>query len=109
MTQTPHAMAVRVSFAITAHLPMLLGLRKRFLGNLLATIAFAMLTYSSRAQAPSDRLQQVVKPYVGARVFMGSVLVAKNGKVVFKQELRHGGFVMESPKFSHDSIQCCFD
>src|SRR5215469_17618084 len=46
------------------------------------TIAVAVLAHPSSAQAP-DRFQQVVQPYVDAQMFMGSVLVAKNGKVIF--------------------------
>jgi CubicO group peptidase (beta-lactamase class C family) len=44
-----------------------------------------ILAHTSPAQAPSDPLQQVVKPYVDAQMFMGSVLVAKNGKVIFSK------------------------
>ena len=50
---------------------------------LLAT-AIAVLTHASSAQAP-DRFQQVVQPYVDAQMFMGSALVAKNGKVIFSK------------------------
>jgi CubicO group peptidase (beta-lactamase class C family) len=39
----------------------------------------------SSAQALPDRLKQVVQPYVDAQMFMGSVLVAKNGKVIFSK------------------------
>src|SRR5262245_33949170 len=52
---------------------------------LLPAIALAVLAHTSGAQATSDRLQQVVKPYVDAQMFMGSVLVAKNGKVIFSK------------------------
>jgi CubicO group peptidase (beta-lactamase class C family) len=34
------------------------------------------------AQVSAERLQQVVEPYVDAQVFMGSVLVAQNGKAL---------------------------
>lgn len=46
-------------------------------------IVLAILAHSSSAQAPADRFQQVVQPYVDAQMFMGSVLVAKEGKAVF--------------------------
>ncbi len=45
-------------------------------------IAIALLSHTSSGQAP-DRFQQVVQPYVDAQMFMGSVLVAKNGNVIF--------------------------
>jgi CubicO group peptidase (beta-lactamase class C family) len=46
-------------------------------------IAFAFLAGVAAAQAPVERMQQVMQPYVDAQVFMGSVLVAQNGKVLF--------------------------
>jgi CubicO group peptidase (beta-lactamase class C family) len=45
----------------------------------------AALAHTSSAQAPRDRFQQALKPYVDAQMFMGNVLVAKNGKVIFNQ------------------------
>lgn len=44
-----------------------------------------MLAPSSGAQALGDRLQRIVQPYVDAQMFMGSVLVAKGGKIVFSK------------------------
>jgi CubicO group peptidase (beta-lactamase class C family) len=55
--------------------------------RLILTMAIAVLAQTSRAQAP-DRFQQVMQPYVDAQMFMGSVLVAKDGKVVFSKS--HG-------------------
>jgi len=52
--------------------------------GVLLTIAIAILSCPSSAQAP-DRFQQVVQPYVDAQMFMGSVLVAKNGKAIFSK------------------------
>jgi CubicO group peptidase (beta-lactamase class C family) len=51
----------------------------------LPTIVLAVLAHASSAEAPAERLQQVVQPYVDAQMFMGSVLVAKDGKVVFSK------------------------
>lgn len=51
----------------------------------LPVILLAVLAYATSAQTPSDRLKQVVQPYVDAQMFMGSVLVAKNGKVIFSK------------------------
>ena len=51
----------------------------------LHAIVLALLANTCSAQAPADRLQQVVQPYVDAQMFMGSVLVAKNGKVIFSK------------------------
>jgi len=47
-------------------------------------MAVAVLAQTSSAQAP-DPFQQVMQPYVDAQMFMGSVLVAKDGKVVFSK------------------------
>jgi len=52
--------------------------------GVLLTIAIAALAYTSSAQAP-DRFQQVLQPYLDAQMFMGSVLVAKGGKVLFSK------------------------
>jgi CubicO group peptidase (beta-lactamase class C family) len=51
----------------------------------LPTIVLAILAQASSAQAPADHFQQVVQPYVDAQMFMGSVLVAKDGKAVFSK------------------------
>src|SRR4030095_4909666 len=48
-------------------------------------LSLPMLPDASNAQAPPDRLKQVVQPYVDAQMFMGSVLVAKNGRVIFSK------------------------
>src|SRR6266403_2479207 len=58
---------------------------KRFFRTLLLGAALAVLGHSSSAQAPGDRLQRVVQPYVDAQMFMGSVLVAEDGKVIFSK------------------------
>ncbi|MGC2745345.1 MAG: serine hydrolase domain-containing protein, partial [Candidatus Angelobacter sp.] len=58
---------------------------KRTLRTALPTIVLALLAQASIAQAPFDRFQQVVQPYVDAQMFMGSVLVAKDGKAVFSK------------------------
>jgi CubicO group peptidase (beta-lactamase class C family) len=55
---------------------------KRTFGLAVLTIAFAFMDGVCGAQASAERLQQVVQPYVDAQVFMGSVLVAQNGKVL---------------------------
>jgi CubicO group peptidase (beta-lactamase class C family) len=60
-------------------------LPERTFRRALPTIVLAVLAHAASAQAPADRLQQVVQPYVDANMFMGSVLVAKDGKVVFSK------------------------
>ena len=60
-------------------------LPKRTFRRALPAIAFAVLAHTSSAHAQADRLQQVVRPYVDAQMFMGSVLVAKEGKVLFSK------------------------
>lgn len=47
-------------------------------------IAIAALAHTSPAQTP-DRFQQVVQPYIDAQMFMGSALVARNGRVIFSK------------------------
>ena len=46
---------------------------------------FALLACVCSAQAPVERMQQVVQPYADAQMFMGSVLVAQHGKVLFSK------------------------
>src|SRR5258706_5410698 len=62
-------------------------LPKRLFRTLLLAIALAILAHSSRAQSQRDRdrLQRVVQPYVDAQMFMGSVLVAEDGKIIFSK------------------------
>ena len=48
-------------------------------------LAFAFVTGACSAQMPVDRLERIVQPYVDAQVFMGSVLVAQNGKPLFNK------------------------
>jgi hypothetical protein len=60
-------------------------LPERTLRRALPTIVLAILAHASNAQAPVDRFKQVVQPYVDAQMFMGSVLVAKDGKAVFSK------------------------
>ena len=52
---------------------------------LLTAFALAVLSQPSHPQVLSDRLEHVVKPYADAQVFMGSVMVAKNGAVLFSK------------------------
>jgi CubicO group peptidase (beta-lactamase class C family) len=61
-----------------------MGLPRGPLRGVLLTISIAVLARTSSAQAPA-RFQQVVQPYVDAQMFMGSVLVGKNGKVIFSK------------------------
>jgi CubicO group peptidase (beta-lactamase class C family) len=63
----------------------MMRLPKRAFRTLLPAIALALLAHISSAQDPGDRWQRVVQPYVDAQMFMGSVLVAKGGKVVFSK------------------------
>jgi CubicO group peptidase (beta-lactamase class C family) len=60
-------------------------LPKRLFWAVLLPIAFTIPTQRSTAQAPGDAFQQVVKPYVDAQMFMGSVLVAKEGEIIFSK------------------------
>jgi CubicO group peptidase (beta-lactamase class C family) len=49
------------------------------------TSAFEFWACVCGAQTPAERMQQVVQPYVDAQMFMGSVLVAQNSKVIFSK------------------------
>jgi CubicO group peptidase (beta-lactamase class C family) len=48
-------------------------------------IALALMAGTCSAQAPAERMQQVVQPFADAQMFMGSVLVAHHGKVLFSK------------------------
>jgi CubicO group peptidase (beta-lactamase class C family) len=48
-------------------------------------IAFAVLAGIGNAQAPVERMNKVVQQYADAQMFMGSVLVAQHGKVLFSK------------------------
>ena len=58
---------------------------KRTCKSALPAIVLAVVAYASSAQAPPDGLQAVVQPYVDADTFMGSVLVAKDGKIILSK------------------------
>ena len=58
---------------------------KRYFQLAVLASASAFLAGICNAQSPGERLQQVVQPYVDAQMFMGSVLVAQKGKVLFSK------------------------
>jgi CubicO group peptidase (beta-lactamase class C family) len=45
----------------------------------------ALLANPCSAQALRDEMQRIVQPYVDAQMFMGGVLVAKNGRIIFSK------------------------
>src|SRR5215468_2105962 len=51
----------------------------------LAATFLVLLPSPSTSQELADRMQQVVQPYVDAQMFMGSVLAAKDGKVILSK------------------------
>ena len=51
----------------------------------LPAVVLLLLASPSTAQTLADRMRQVVQPYVDAQMFMGSVLAAKDGKVIFSK------------------------
>src|SRR5207244_67982 len=53
----------------------------------LSTIAILGLSLlaSARAQDPTPRMQQVIQSYVANNTFMGTVLVAKDGKLLINE------------------------
>jgi len=62
-------------------------------------MVLALLANTCSAQIPADRLQQVVQPYVEAQMFMGSVLVAKGGKIVFSKGYGMADLEWDVPNF----------
>jgi len=75
----------RRSVSVLRYNRRIMRLPRQLFRVLLRAIAFAVLAHSSSAQAPSLRFQRVVQPYVDAQMFMGSVLVAENGKIIFSK------------------------
>jgi hypothetical protein len=65
---------------------------------------FAFLAGVCNAQAPVERMQQVVQPYADAQLFMGSVLVAQNSKVLFSKSYGWAGLGVEHTEFVHGEI-----
>src|ERR1044072_1033586 len=55
----------------------------KFLRVALAMVVLAGLAHEPRAQAPPQALQNLMQHYVDAKMFMGSVLVARKGKTIF--------------------------
>src|ERR1044072_2548100 len=49
----------------------------------LAIVVLAGLAQEANAQASAQAFQKVMQPYVDAKTFMGSVLVARKGKTIF--------------------------
>jgi CubicO group peptidase (beta-lactamase class C family) len=70
---------------LSVYNPQMMRLPKRIFRGALPAIVLAVLAYASSAQAPPDRWKQVVQPYVDAQMFMGSVLVAEDGKIIFSK------------------------
>lgn len=52
--------------------------------HLLLAVLFALVTYSSVAQSKKEKMEELMKAYHGFNMFDGSVLVAENGKVIYK-------------------------
>ena len=51
----------------------------------LAMVVLAGFAQEASAQAPAQAFQKVMQPYVDAKMFMGSVLVARKGKTIFNK------------------------
>src|SRR5207302_318552 len=51
----------------------------------LVAVVLVLSLRPSTAQTIADRMQRVVQPYVDAQMFMGSILAAKDGKVIFSR------------------------
>ena len=61
-----------------------MGLSKRSFRHVVFAVVLTVLAGPSSAQTP-ERFNQVIQPYADAQMFMGSVLVAKNEKVIFSK------------------------
>lgn len=57
---------------------------KRSFRHVLLALLLTVLVGPSSGQTP-ERFHQVVQPYAAAEMFMGSVLVAQNGKIIFSK------------------------
>jgi CubicO group peptidase (beta-lactamase class C family) len=51
----------------------------------LMAVVLALCLRPSNAQTIADRMERVVQPYVDAQMFMGSILAAKDEKVIFSK------------------------
>lgn len=51
----------------------------------LAVVVLAGFAEGASAQAPAQVFQKVMQPYVDARMFVGSVLVARKGTTIFNK------------------------
>src|SRR5271154_1621468 len=61
------------------------GLPRRDIRAEFWLIAIAFLIGTCGAQTTAERMDKLVKPYIDAQMFMGSVLVAQRGKVLFSK------------------------
>jgi hypothetical protein len=78
---------------------------KRLFRKLLPAIALAVLAQSSSTQAPGVRFQRVEQPYVDAQMFMGSVLVAKDGKIIFSKSYGMAALEWNVPNSPNSILQ----
>lgn len=53
------------------------------------------ITFASCAQSPATKIQQLLNQYNGYKLFNGAVLVAKDGKVIFKNGVGYANFEWE--------------
>src|ERR1044072_4793764 len=58
----------------------------------LAMVVLAGFAQGAKPQASAQAFQKVMQPYVEARMFMGSVLVARQGKTIFNHGYGISGF-----------------
>ena len=61
------------------------GLPKRDIRAECWLVAFALLIGTCSAQTTAERMDKFMKPYIDAQMFMGSVLVAQHGNVLFSK------------------------
>jgi CubicO group peptidase (beta-lactamase class C family) len=59
--------------------------KPHFVAAVLQATVLALLANPSSAQVLRDEMQRIVQPYVDAQMFTGSVLVAKNGKIILSK------------------------
>ena len=73
------------SVLMNRHHSVFSGLSKQHFLTGFWPVAFALLAGTCTAQASAERMEQLVQPFADAQVFMGSVLVAQDGKVLFNK------------------------
>lgn len=79
--------------------------KQRLLRFLMSAIVFTFIVQSCNAQALSVRLHQLVNSYVDTGWFMGSILVARDGKVLLNKGYGYANLEWKIPNSSTTRFQ----